>query len=93
MAHESASPARPVHTSHGTYLQVLRIPGLLPFFWMQFLGAFNDNLFRIKAALDLNPFREIAAGVVRLRRQPTCAGHRWRCSGARVGAGLRCWHM
>ena len=34
-----------------TYVQVLRIAGLQPFFWTQFLGAFNDNVFRIIVSL------------------------------------------
>jgi len=30
-----------------TYRETLRQPGLQPFLWTQFLGAFNDNLFKI----------------------------------------------
>jgi len=30
-----------------TYAQTLRYPGLTPFLWTQFLGAFNDNVFKI----------------------------------------------
>ncbi len=33
--------------SHVTYTQTLRYPGLQPFLWTQFLGAFNDNIFKI----------------------------------------------
>ncbi len=33
--------------SHVTYTQTLRYPGLQPFLWTQFLGAFNDNVFKI----------------------------------------------
>ena len=31
----------------GTYRDTLKRPGLQPFLWTQFLGAFNDNLFKI----------------------------------------------
>ena len=31
----------------GTYRTTLRIPGLKPFLWTQFLGAFNDNVSKI----------------------------------------------
>jgi acyl-[acyl-carrier-protein]-phospholipid O-acyltransferase/long-chain-fatty-acid--[acyl-carrier-protein] ligase len=37
-------------TSH-TYGDTLRRPGLRPFLWTQFLGAFNDNLFKIVASM------------------------------------------
>jgi len=37
-------------TSH-TYRDTLRRPGLQPFLWTQFLGAFNDNLFKIVASM------------------------------------------
>lgn len=30
-----------------TYSQTLKFPGLQPFLWTQFLGAFNDNVFKI----------------------------------------------
>lgn len=33
--------------SSGGYGQTLRIPGLQAFLWTQFLGAFNDNVFKI----------------------------------------------
>jgi len=35
----------------GTYRQTLRRRGLQPFLWTQFLGAFNDNLFKIVVSL------------------------------------------
>src|SRR5688572_2593184 len=35
----------------GTYRDTLRRPGLQPFLWTQFLGAFNDNLFKIVVSL------------------------------------------
>jgi len=37
-------------TSH-TYRDTLRRTGLQPFLWTQFLGAFNDNLFKIVASM------------------------------------------
>ncbi len=42
--------------SNGKYIHTLRQPGFLPFFWTQFLGAFNDNFLKIVVsfvALDL----------------------------------------
>src|SRR5262245_31853171 len=35
----------------GTYRATLQRPGLQPFLWTQFLGAFNDNLFKIVVSL------------------------------------------
>jgi len=35
----------------GTYRQTLKTPGLQPFLWTQFLGAFNDNLFKMVVSL------------------------------------------
>lgn len=35
----------------GTYRDTLSRPGLQPFMWTQFLGAFNDNLFKIIVSL------------------------------------------
>ena len=37
-------------TAH-SYRQTLRRPGLQPFLWTQFLGAFNDNLFKIVVSM------------------------------------------
>src|SRR4029078_5920114 len=37
-------------TAH-TYRDTLRRRGLQPFLWTQFLGAFNDNLFKIVVSL------------------------------------------
>src|SRR5580765_8179297 len=37
--------------SDGTYRQTLSRRGLQPFLWTQFLGAFNDNLFKIVVSL------------------------------------------
>ena len=37
-------------TAH-TYGDTLRHRGLQPFMWTQFLGAFNDNLFKIVASM------------------------------------------
>ncbi len=34
-----------------TYRDTLRQPGLQPFIWTQFLGAFNDNLFKIVVSM------------------------------------------
>ena len=33
--------------ANGNYTETLRQPGFLPFFWTQFLGAFNDNFLKI----------------------------------------------
>src|SRR5579864_4432041 len=35
----------------GTYRQTLQTRGLQPFLWTQFLGAFNDNLFKMVVSL------------------------------------------
>src|SRR6188508_2163 len=35
----------------GTYRATLRRPGIQPFLWTQFLGAFNDNLFKIVVSM------------------------------------------
>ena len=35
----------------GTYREIIRHKGLQSFLWTQFLGAFNDNLFRIVVSL------------------------------------------
>jgi acyl-[acyl-carrier-protein]-phospholipid O-acyltransferase/long-chain-fatty-acid--[acyl-carrier-protein] ligase len=35
----------------GTYRETLRHRGLQPFLWTQFLGAFNDNVFKIAVTL------------------------------------------
>src|SRR5262245_65769332 len=35
----------------GTYRATLQRRGLQPFLWTQFLGAFNDNLFKIVVSL------------------------------------------
>src|SRR5262245_3540879 len=37
-------------TAH-SYRETLRRPGLQPFLWTQFLGAFNDNLFKIVVSM------------------------------------------
>jgi len=37
-------------TAH-SYRDTLRRPGLQPFLWTQFLGAFNDNLFKIVVSM------------------------------------------
>jgi acyl-[acyl-carrier-protein]-phospholipid O-acyltransferase/long-chain-fatty-acid--[acyl-carrier-protein] ligase len=37
--------------TNGSYRQTLARPGLQPFLWTQFLGAFNDNLFKIVVSL------------------------------------------
>src|SRR5262247_2522535 len=34
-----------------SYSDTLRRPGLQPFLWTQFLGAFNDNLFKIVVSI------------------------------------------
>ena len=35
----------------GTYRETLSRPGIQPFLWAQFLGAFNDNLLKITLSL------------------------------------------
>jgi acyl-[acyl-carrier-protein]-phospholipid O-acyltransferase/long-chain-fatty-acid--[acyl-carrier-protein] ligase len=35
----------------GNYLQTLKQKGFLPFFWTQFLGAFNDNFYKIVVSM------------------------------------------
>ena len=35
----------------GSYGATLKQPGLRPFLWTQFLGAFNDNLFKIVVSM------------------------------------------
>src|SRR5919112_3579372 len=55
-----------------SYRTTLRQPGLQPFLWTQFLGAFNDNLFKIvvsmlavHAAAQANAGRQLSlVGVV-----------------------------
>ena len=37
--------------TNGSYRQTLARTGLQPFLWTQFLGAFNDNLFKIVVSL------------------------------------------
>src|SRR6516225_809614 len=37
--------------TNGSYRQTLARQGLQPFLWTQFLGAFNDNLFKIVVSL------------------------------------------
>src|SRR5438477_5532131 len=37
-------------TAH-SYRDTLRRPGIQPFLWTQFLGAFNDNLFKLVVSL------------------------------------------
>src|SRR5262245_44109057 len=37
--------------THGGYGATLKFPGLQPFLWTQFLGAFNDNVLKIVASL------------------------------------------
>src|SRR5438128_10366860 len=39
------------HMTNGSYRQTLARTGLQPFLWTQFLGAFNDNLFKIVVSL------------------------------------------
>src|SRR5437867_5357209 len=37
--------------TNGSYRQTLARTGLQPFLWTQFLGAFNDNLFKLVVSL------------------------------------------
>src|SRR3954462_11428469 len=54
-------PGAPM-TAHG-YRQTLTKRGLSPFLWTQFLGAFNDNLFKIVVSmLAVHAATEASAG-------------------------------
>src|SRR6187402_1627894 len=48
-------------SASGTYRTTLRIPGFQSFLWTQFLGAFNDNVYKIIVSFfairDLGPAR------------------------------------
>jgi acyl-[acyl-carrier-protein]-phospholipid O-acyltransferase / long-chain-fatty-acid--[acyl-carrier-protein] ligase len=51
----------------GTYAETLRQKGFLPFFWTQFLGAFNDNFLKIVVSfVALNVATAAADGYVEL---------------------------
>src|SRR5262249_45697716 len=39
------------HMTAHSYRDTLRRPGLQPFLWTQFLGAFNDNLFKMVVSM------------------------------------------
>src|ERR1044072_7452105 len=46
-----------------SYRDTLKRPGLQPFLWTQFLGAFNDNLFKIVVSmLAVHAVAEARAG-------------------------------
>ena len=51
MKHHATPQPATGQTPQGTYRQVLEIKGFQPFLWTQFLGAFNDNLYRIVVSL------------------------------------------
>ncbi|MGH9255588.1 MAG: acyl-[ACP]--phospholipid O-acyltransferase [Vicinamibacterales bacterium] len=52
MTHQTmGQPAADIRRPRSTYRQVLDIRGLQPFFWTQFLGALNDNLYRMVVSL------------------------------------------
>jgi acyl-[acyl-carrier-protein]-phospholipid O-acyltransferase/long-chain-fatty-acid--[acyl-carrier-protein] ligase len=38
-------------TDRGSYSEVLRVKGVQPFLWMQFLNAFNDNTYKLVVSL------------------------------------------
>jgi acyl-[acyl-carrier-protein]-phospholipid O-acyltransferase/long-chain-fatty-acid--[acyl-carrier-protein] ligase len=38
-------------TNVGSYSEVLRVKGIQPFLWMQFLNAFNDNVYKLVVSL------------------------------------------
>jgi acyl-[acyl-carrier-protein]-phospholipid O-acyltransferase/long-chain-fatty-acid--[acyl-carrier-protein] ligase len=38
-------------TNSGSYWEVLKIKGVQPFLWMQFLNAFNDNVYKLVVSL------------------------------------------
>ncbi len=38
-------------TNSGSYSEVLKIKGVQPFLWMQFLNAFNDNVYKLVVSL------------------------------------------
>ncbi len=39
-----------MHTE-GSYRDVLKVPGVQPFLWLQFFNAFNDNMYKIVVSL------------------------------------------
>ena len=39
-----------MHTE-GSYREVLKVPGVQPFLWLQFFNAFNDNMYKIVVSL------------------------------------------
>ena len=36
---------------HSSYAAVLKTRGVQPFLWMQFLNAFNDNVYKLAVSL------------------------------------------
>src|SRR3954447_23718901 len=38
-------------TNSGSYSEVLKAKGVRPFLWMQFLNAFNDNIYKLVVSL------------------------------------------
>ena len=38
-------------TGSGSYSEVLKVKGVQPFLWMQFLNAFNDNVYKLVVSL------------------------------------------
>ena len=39
-----------MHTQ-GSYREVVRVPGVQPFLWLQFFNAFNDNIYKVVVSL------------------------------------------
>ena len=60
-----------------SYRETLKQPGFQPFLWTQFLGAFNDNLFKI--VVSMLAVHLVAAG----SRGPRAVDRRARCSSCR----------
>ena len=46
--------------ANGSYQTTLRIPGVQSFLWTQFLGAFNDNVYKI--VVSFYAIRELGPG-------------------------------
>jgi acyl-[acyl-carrier-protein]-phospholipid O-acyltransferase/long-chain-fatty-acid--[acyl-carrier-protein] ligase len=45
-----STPTTGIH-SEGSYREVLKVPGVQPFLWLQFFNAFNDNMYKLVVSL------------------------------------------
>src|ERR1700740_1784596 len=50
----------------GSYTAVLKVKGVQPFLWMQFLNAFNDNVYKLVVSLlaVLAPAQKASSGAL-----------------------------